>query len=295
MATRLSILMTGVTGYLGSRLAKRLVDDGHQVLAMKRRSSSLRRLGAYAENIRFFNVDECDYAEILRDYDIDGVIHAATCYGRLHESATDLAQANVLFPLKLLETCLTSGVKAFVNTDTTLPDSVNPYSLSKGQFREWGAVLVRGSNLRFINIKLEHFYGPGDDASKFPVHVTKACLNNQPDLKLTRGEQLRDFIYIDDVVEGYVILLEALDQVSPGRIENYELGSGVEVTIRGFVELVHRLCNSNTALNFGALPYRENEIMCSVADTGRLQSLGWECKTSLESGVMSMIEEERVQ
>ena len=64
----------------------------------------------------------------------------------------------------------------------------------------------------FINMRLEHFYGPGDADSKFTAHVMNSCLRNVPELKLTLGEQRRDFFYIEDVVSAYLIILEKIEE-----------------------------------------------------------------------------------
>jgi nucleoside-diphosphate-sugar epimerase len=131
-------------------------------------------------------------------------------------------------------------------------------------------------------------YGAGDDESKFTTHVIKSCLANVAELKLTAGEQKRDFIYIDDVVSAYMRLLEKAKQQA---FQEYDLGSGKAIKIREFVETVHKVTQSRTHINFGALPYRENEIMQSEADTKLLKSLGWSCKVDLAEGIKAVVKE----
>ena len=135
-----------------------------------------------------------------------------------------------------------------------------------------------------MNIVLEHFYGPGDDETKFVSWVIKSCRQNVPELRLTAGDQKRDFIYINDVIEAYLLLLYKTANARADYHE-FELGSGKSVNIRQFVEMIHRLCGSNTRLNFGAIPYRPNEIMESKADISALEKLGWRPSTSLEQGL----------
>jgi nucleoside-diphosphate-sugar epimerase len=141
-------------------------------------------------------------------------------------------------------------------------------------------------------LKLEHFYGPGDDKSKFTTHVIQSCLSNVTELKLTPGEQLRDFIHIDDVVSAYILLLDKQEEIDDEFAE-FELGSGTAITIKHFVETIHRLTTSTTHLNFGAVPYRAGEAMHSQADTNGLQALGWYCQYDLESGLIQVIDQER--
>jgi CDP-paratose synthetase len=266
------VLLTGITGYLGSRLAGALVGKGYRVVALKRRKSSLQRVEPLLASVTLHDLEDIDFARFFEAHEkFDAIIHTATCYGRNGESVTQIFEANTAFPLRLLEAAIAASVATFLNTDTSLDRDLNPYSLSKKQFMEWGRYLASQKRVRFINARLEHFFGPGDDCSKFPMHVITSCLANVPELPLTAGEQKRDFVYIDDVVEAY-------------------LGSGEAVSIRQFVELVHRLTSSSTRLHFGAYPYRENESMFLQADTEALKKLGWSCKHTLEQGLKLSME-----
>lgn len=287
------ILLTGVTGYLGSHLAIALLDNGCEVVGLKRKSSSLRRIKTILPRLVLHDVEETDMSALFSQNDkIDAVIHTATSYGRNGESATQVLEANLVFPANLLEAAATSGVGLFMSTDTVLDKMLNPYALSKGQFAEWGQYFSQQKKIRFLNLKLEHFYGPGDDKTKFTTHVINSCLSNVPELKLTLGEQLRDFIYIDDVVAAYLLLLDKCESFDD-MFKEFEVGSGDAVTIRQLVETVHRLSASTTRLNFGALPYRAGEAMFSQADSSALQALGWCCRYSLETGLKLAIDQER--
>jgi len=287
------ILLTGVTGFLGSHLAKNLLASGYEVVALKRKSSSLHRIASVASNIAFIDTDELDYEHLFRDCGkVDTIIHTATCYGRNDESVSEIFSANTEFPLRLLDAGNRAGVEVFLNTDTILDKYLNLYSLSKNQLLQWGKFFSIHEKIRFGNIRLEHFYGPGDDSTKFSTYVINSCMENVPELRLTKGEQKRDFIYIDDVVSAYMVLLEKMDSLEKSFAE-FDVGSGKSVPIRTFVEKVHRLADSRTHLAFGALPYREGEVMHSEADISGLNALGWSCRYDLETGLKHVIEQER--
>lgn len=284
------ILLTGATGYLGSHLAGALLKAGYSVVAIKRKTSSLRRLESILPKVTLLDLDGLDFKMLFKEHGkIDAVIHAATIYGRNGEATSQIAETNLNFPLKLLDAAVAAGVPVFMNTDTALNKFLNAYSLSKTQFAEWGRHFTGRNKIRFLNLRLEHFYGPGDDDSKFTTHVIRSCLKNAPELKLTSGEQKRDFIYIDDAVEAYILLLEKQESLRDGFVE-FDVGSGEAVKIRRFVELVQQLTASKTYLNFGAQPYREGEVMLSQADVEPLQKLGWRCHHTLEQGLKLVIE-----
>ncbi len=144
--------------------------------------------------------------------------------------------------------------------------------------------------LSFVNVLLQHMYGPGDDTSKFSTHVLHSCHRNDPVLKLTAGEQARDFIYIEDVVSAYDTLLMQRHQLD--TVQNIDVGTGVAPTIRQFVENVHRLTGSSTELIFGALPYRGNEAMHCLANVAPMAQLGWHPAFDLIAGLKKTIEME---
>lgn len=289
------ILLTGVTGFLGSHLAKEFLATGNQVVALKRKASSLVRLKSVIHEIDFFDVEELNFDRMFVDCGkIDAIIHTATCYGRNNESVTEIFAANTEFPLRLLDAGSRAGVDVFFNTDTILDKYLNLYALSKNHLLQWGMFFSIHEKIRFANIRLEHFYGPDDDPTKFSSYIINNCLGNAQELRLTKGEQRRDFIYIDDVVSAYMVLLEKMDCLS-GPFEEFDVGSGCSVPIKEFVKSVHRITNSKTYLNFGALPYREGEVMHSEADITKLAGLGWKCRYDLETGLKKVIEQEKTK
>jgi nucleoside-diphosphate-sugar epimerase len=294
----MKVLLTGATGFLGSNLLRRLCMDGHEVAALKRRSSRLERVSEFSNVAAWYNADEIDLAlPFQRHGHFDAVIHTATRYGRNNEPTSLILESNTTFPLRLLETAAFFNVETFFNTDSYFnTDTIrllylNKYALTKKYFTECGRLMAESGSIRFVNIRLEHMYGSGDASHKFTMHIIRQCLQNVSEIPLTAGEQRRDFIYIDDVIAAYMLLLEKQAALQAGYIE-VGVGSGCAVPVRTFAELVHRLCHSTSHLEFGALPYRPHEIMASAADTSMLLSLGWQPRFSLEEGLKKAIEQE---
>ncbi len=184
-------------------------------------------------------------------------------------------------------------IEAFFNTNTTinkigsLTGYMQNYILTKNQFLEWGKLFAKSKNIDFVNFKLEHIYGPGDDDSKFTSYIIQNCLENVKNIDLTDGEQLRDFMYIDDAVSAYITVL--LTEQKPQGYYEYEVGSGKAVKVKEFVNTAKRLAKSVTKLNFGAIPYRESEILYSQANISKLTELGWKPEYDIEKGINSYI------
>ncbi len=280
----MKILLTGATGFLGSHLSRRLVNDGHEVNAIRRMSSSLSRVQDIANKIAWFMVKPNGVIDSSAFDDVDAIIHTATAYGRKGEATAELANTNTLIPLTLLEAAIHHGIRCFINTDSALPPNTNAYSLSKAQFAQWGQFIAARDKIQFINVRLEHIYGPDDDETKFTYYVINACLKNQMKLSLTEGLQSRDFIYISDVVEAYLVLINQCEN-NLADFSDIPLGSGTATTIRYLVETIHKLTNSSTQLLFGELPLKPGEVMYSRADLSIMKGLGWTPSTELSEGL----------
>jgi nucleoside-diphosphate-sugar epimerase len=286
-----TILLTGGTGFLGSNLLKRLVGDGYRVVALKRSFSKLVRLESVLGDVRFYNLDDVPLARVFEENPINLVVHCATNYGRRDISPTEIIEANLVLPLHLLQLAEARGCAGFINTDTILDKRVNHYSLSKKQFLDW--LPMFSQKFFCANVALEHFYGPFDDRSKFVTRIILDLLDEVESIELTPGEQKRDFIFIDDVVEAFVKVIE-FAAGAEHDIYRFEVGSNRTSTIREFVHLTKDLVgNRTTHLAFGALPYRENEVMESNVDITELALLGWRPQVELRDGLARTIELER--
>jgi nucleoside-diphosphate-sugar epimerase len=288
----LNLIITGASGFLGSELALHFLNEGHRVGLLLRATSKLTRLQGREEEfyLRRCGSDQ-DIREFLRDFKPDVVIHTACAYGRKDEDLVAVSDANYRLGVVILQAllCLEKPV-TFMNSGTVLEKNVSLYSLTKLQFADVGRFIASQSadKLQFFNLLLQHMYGPGDEPSKFPTHVLRVCQRNEPSLKLTAGEQKRDFIYIDDVVSAYAVLLKKRRKLA--NVVDIELGSGVASSVREFVQTVHRITASETELLFGSLPYRANEPMYLQADISYLNSLGWHPRFDLESGLLRILE-----
>ncbi len=288
----MNLLITGASGYLGSKLALHFLAAGHRVALLLRPASQLSRLrgreGAFS--LRRCDSDQ-DIQEFISSIKPDAVIHTACAYGRKGECLVAINDANLRFGLVILQALLSEKQPVtFINTGTVLEANVSPYALTKHQFSQWGRSLASRPThqVRFVNVLLQHMYGPGDDPSKFTTHILKICHRNEPNLKLTAGEQKRDFIYIDDVVSAYSTLLEKRNGLA--NAVDIEVGSGLAPSIREFVQTAHKLTASKTELQFGALPYRPNEPMHLQADISQMNALGWQPKFNLEHGLRRTLE-----
>ena len=110
-----TILITGINGYLGSKLAKRYVKN-YNVIGLEYSTDNLFRLES--ENIEVYASKDGIPKEIFAKHHVDCIIHTATFYGREQESDGKMMYANTYLPQLLLEEAIKNDCSLFINTDT---------------------------------------------------------------------------------------------------------------------------------------------------------------------------------
>ena len=289
MNKKYKILITGGTGFLGSNLVNQLLKDNRfKLYLLCRKTSNFERINkSNIKKIIKFNIENKNLNNFFQKNNFDAIVHCATNYGLSKKTISDIIQPNLILPMQLLDLAKNYKVKAFLNTDTILNKNVSNYSLSKFHFSEW--LKLFSEDFYCTNIKIEHFFGPRDDDTKFVISIIKSFLNNSKKINLTKGNQKRDFVYIDDVVSAMKkILLYSLKQKKGFDI--FEVGSGINVSIKKIVKLIKKLCDNNsTKLEFGKIPMRKNESLYVKLNLKKLSKLNWKPKYSLEESLKKTI------
>jgi nucleoside-diphosphate-sugar epimerase len=289
-----TILLTGATGYLGGFLSDKFLSKGYNIIALcLNYKEDFKCKQEYEKQVKRYFLDKTELETIFKENNIDIVIHTATLYGRNKESLSTMLEANVIFPVKVLTLASKYKVKMFVNTDTILIKNINAYSLTKNQFVDWLAIFT--NDIMCVNMKLDHFYGPNDKPIKFVAWLIQQLKNNVEKIDLTEGSQTRDFIYVDDVVNAYLCVIENYHKLVIGKLNQFEVGTGVRISIKDFVITVkEELHNIKTKLNFGAVPYRKNEVLEYSVDNSALKFLGWEPTIFVKEGIKKILEIEGI-
>lgn len=284
------LAITGATGFLGSHLlAAILAETDYTVLVLKRSASNTSRIRNFLHDSRveFYNIDTEPLEAVFREHSVDVFLHCATNYGRGGDDVLDVVQTNLVLPLNALQASIKNGVRLFINTDTIINKNVSHYSLSKSHFLDW--LRVYSTRVKAINLPIEHFYGAFDNETKFTTHIIRSLLNEVKTIDLTEGNQRRYFIHIRDVISAFMTIL-AKQETIDGGFHSFDISAETSVSVREFVLLVKKLTgNTATRLNFGALPYRANEIMELKTDISGLKLLGWAPTVSLEEGLKQTI------
>lgn len=285
-----TILLTGATGFLGSHLLKALLENGYKVVILKRSNSNCWRISHLMNKVLVYDIDLQPLELAFKENKINVVIHTACNYGRKGNDLTGITEANITFGLRILDACLKYKTNTFINTDTILDKKINAYALSKKQFLEW--LKTHSKEIQIVNLKLEHMYGQKDDDSKLAPWLLSEFEAGASEIDLTKGEQQRDFIYIDDVVFAYLIILKKISSLS--SFSEFDVGTGMPISVRSFIEQLKEIFENKfgkieTKLNFGVIPYRENEPMSIKISNQPLIELGWVANTKLNKGLEKIL------
>jgi nucleoside-diphosphate-sugar epimerase len=288
-------LVTGATGYIGSRLVERLLELHWRVTAVKRPSSNLDKLEHCAQSLAFFDYDGTTESlrQALESARPDVVFHLASLFVARHRTAQieSIIESNVLLGTQLLEAMQLTDVGAIVNASTAWQTSggleYNPTSLYAATKQAFEDILTFYSNvygISSVSLRLPDTYGPDDTRPKILNLVKKAAQTGEI-LRMSSGEQEMDMLYIDDVVDGFT---QAVEQAGAARGSSrvYSLTSGAPTSLRGIVELYQVVNDVSVNIEWGALPYRPNEIMKVTVPNNVLPF--WKCRVSLEDGLRRM-------
>lgn len=271
----------GAFGFLGSRLTS-YFESRHTVIGLARK----RNNEATINNIIY--TTENNWIEKIVEFEPNIIINTIACYGRHNEPATALIESNILMPIKVLES-ISSLDAVFINCGTSLPPNTSLYAYTKQKANELAAAIIDKVCGKYIELKLEHFYGAFDGDNKFTSMVIRRCLSNQP-VKLTSGLQQRDFLYIKDLLTAFDCIINNVNNFP--KFHSIEVGSGKAISIREYVETVKNITKSNSIIEFGVVKERANELMYSCADIAELEKIGWKREFSLVDALTEIIEEE---
>jgi len=291
-------LLTGATGYVGTKLCQRLLAEGWQVDVLVRATG--RPLPqTLADKVISHSYDGSTQSvqDAVAATQPDVVFHLASLFIAEHRSdqVTDLINSNILFATQLAEACARAGVKRFINTGTTWQhyrsnayDPVCLYAATKQAFEDILDFYADAFSMRVITLKLFDTYGPDDPRPKL-VNLLIRALESGEALGMSPGEQLLDLVHIDDVTRAFAVCAhQLLDGVSCQPHQRYAVSSGTPVSVRQLVALLGQISGKAINVTFGARPYREREVM-SPWQAGQCPP-GWQAQLDPLTGLASLLQ-----
>lgn len=289
-------LVTGATGYIGANLTKKLIELDWAVGVIKRPNSSLDRLEDCKQEVELFEYDGSveSLKQSMIGFKPEVIFHLASNVVIRHkcEDVDNLIQSNILFGTQLLEVMHLYGVEKMVNTSTSwqTPEGTEykPYSLYAALKQAFEGILQFYANvygIKSISLRLPDVYGPNDSRSKILNLVQRAAQNGEQ-LRMSAGEQEMDLLYIDDVVDGFIKASELIEKTKQ-KFSVYALSSGKPLPLKKIVEMYEGANAASVNIDWGALSYRENEIMKVIVPDNILPS--WKSNIALEMGMKKLM------
>jgi nucleoside-diphosphate-sugar epimerase len=296
------VLVTGASGFIGSHLVRRLVDEGADVHALTSTVSAVYpvRLVELRERITLHEgnlIDRSAMDAVVDHVRPEYVFHlgAFTHVGKSWERVDECIQANVQGTVNLLQALARHRPRRFVYTGTSeiygdidVPfredarvNPISPYSVSKYAGERFCRMFHQGYGWPLVMLRPFNAYGPGQSPDRIIPEIIVRALRRQ-ELKMTEGHQTREFNYVADIAEGFV--LAGTTAAIDGQVIN--LGCGEEVSMREIARSVLAVMGDPIKPQFGALPERPTEIPRMFSDSTKARALlGWQPRHSLREGL----------
>jgi nucleoside-diphosphate-sugar epimerase len=300
------ILLTGATGFIGNRLCRQLLARGHEVVCLGRRPIR-GRLASHA-NIKQWLVEKTaciNASDAPGGGHFDRVYHlAAAGVAPVDNDPLQLVDANIAFGARLLREITApafvfAGSSAeyapkathapFVESDALTNTGL--YGASKAAGGLYHVAMAHSADIPLAHLRLFHVYGAGEKAHRLTTSLFHALISGKR-VALSSGEQIRDFLDVDDVAKAFEAVGVGLASGSlPTGAYNVSSGEGVKVrTVCEEIALI--LGADKSLLGFGDIPLRPNELPFVVGDGSALAgAIGWRPSVSLKCGLRRLRDE----
>ncbi len=299
------VLITGGAGFIGSHLARRLSEDGGEIRLLDNLSTGFESNleGSEAEliigDIRSRDLFHRALEGVTTVYHLAAYISAPQSV-REPELCYDI---NVMGSLRVLEAALKAGVSRVVLassaaiygdsdkpcTELLLPYPQSPYAASKISMEETAKVFTREFGLETVCLRFFNVFGPRQDpdspyAAVIPQFIQELEAGRGITI-LGDGQQTRDFVYVDDVVQACLLAMESEAAVG----ESINIASGRSVSILELAEILQGFYPEAPEVQFGAP--RQGDVRFSQADiTKAREALGYRPNIELEEGLRCTVE-----
>lgn len=270
------IILTGGTGFIGSHILERLLKLNKRVILLKRSFSDTWRINEFIgnENLVLKDIDKENLNDIFNQYNVEGIFHLASNAQRGIDLdiITNMIDTNIAFPTKLLETSANNNVKFFINTGSVYEYQLNQppisektkikpfnlYASTKIAFEDILKFYSNDYDLNCSTLKLFTPYGPKDNENKIIPYLIINSIKKE-NIFVKSPDKTLDLIYVDDVVDCYINLMNNISKFK--EYETFNVGTGIGTRIKDVLKLIEHNVGKNNNVNFGDL--ENHQVWCS--------------------------------
>jgi nucleoside-diphosphate-sugar epimerase len=298
--SRKRVLITGGTGFIGANLTHKLLKLNCEMNLLVRNSTNYWRLNKILDKINIHQADICDKSnltKIITKINPQIIIHLATYNQyRNQKEFEQMVETNIMGTLNLLSASKNVNYNIFINTgssseygikdkpmkETDLLEPISFYAATKSSATFLCQVFSKEYDKPIVTLRPFSVYGPFEEKNRFVPTIIRA-INENKTIKLTPGNQRRDFIYVDDVVDIYVKAISLGKKLS-GEVLN--MGTGVEFTNDEVVQTLFKIASKKVKIEKGAYPKRLWDNPHWIADISKTKKLlNWKPRFTLEQGL----------
>ena len=295
------VLITGGAGFIGANFVYKFLSLGYKVFVFERKEANMWRIKKVKNKISLYSPDLTDYAKtekIIHKIKPDIVLHFAA-YGAYQAKQQEIKATigtNLLATINLINACRLAGIKCFINTGTNSEYGIknqpmkesdilepdNLYGITKSAATMYCQMMARKYDFPAVIMRPFAVYGYFEEKERLVPTIIKSCLTNV-ELKLSNSGSVRDFIFIDDVVDAYMLAIKNIKDI---KGEIFNLGLGSQHTIGQMVKIVKKITNSDIKPSYGKVEIAQTEPKTWVADISKAKKiLHWKPKNTLEGGL----------
>jgi len=297
------ILVTGGTGFVGANLIRRLIREGHEVHLLVRPGYKPWRIESIREHVHIHVGEMADPKVILNIVGHvcpEWIFHLAV-YGAYPDQtdARQMVNTNIIGTINLVEACMHAGFEAFINTgssseygfkdhpppETERVDPNSHYAVSKVAATLYCRHMSISHDIRLTTLRLSSVFGPYEEPTRLmPTLMIKGLNHELP--PLVEPDIARDLIYVDDVVDAF---LRAASAKGMERGAVYNVGTGVQKTLRDIVEIARKTLHIESEPRWGTMPNRRWDTNTWVLDNRKItRELAWHPTYTFEQGFRTM-------
>ena len=293
-------VVTGAAGFIGSQLAEKLLEGGHEIVAVDCFTDYYDQ-ELKEENAAGLDITRLDLAEENLDLEgVDGVFHLAgqpgvRSFGDVFE---EYVRRNLLASRRVFEAAAAAGVRVvfassssiygdaerYPTPEETEPRPISPYGITKLGCEQLAHAYTQGFGLDAVVLRYFTFYGPRQRPDMALARVVDALTGGLSFELYGDGLQSRSFTFVADGIEATIA---AMERASAGAV--YNVGGGEEATMRQAIETLERV--SGRTLDLIERPAAAGDVRRTSADVSRIErDLGWRATTSLTDGLQAQWE-----